>query len=121
MWKWAGWICVGLGAIGAAVPIMPTVPFLLMAAFCFERGSPELHRRLLEHKTFGPPLRAWRNERVIGVRAKVFSVASISASVTYVLIFRDVPVSVKAVLTAICLGVVIFILCQKSRSDLGRD
>ena len=100
---------------------MPTVPFLLLAAFCFERGSPELHRRLLEHKTFGPPLKAWRDERVIGVRAKVFSVVSISLSVAYVLIFRDTPVAIKAVLTVISLAVVLFILAQKSRSDLGRD
>lgn len=103
-----------LGAIGAALPIMPTVPFLLVAAFCFEKGSPKLHRWLMEHKTFGPSLSNWRNHRVIRPKAKAMSVICISMSVLYVIFFRSFDAWIKVVMTVTCLSVIIFILSRRN-------
>lgn len=56
----AGLICVGLGIVGIALPLLPTVPFLNLAAFCFARSSPKLEARLLNHPHYGPHIRLWR-------------------------------------------------------------
>lgn len=74
-----GLTCIALGAIGAVLPIMPTVPFLLLAAFFFARSNPEWERRLLDHPRYGPPLRNWRERRAIGRPAKVAAVTAMAA------------------------------------------
>ncbi len=71
----AGLVFFGLGIVGALLPVMPTTVFLILAAFCFGRSSPRLEAWLLDHPRFGAPLRAWREERAIPTRAKVFAVA----------------------------------------------
>ncbi len=79
----AGLSCVALGLIGVAIPIMPTVPFLLLAAFCFARSHPEWEQRLLDHPRYGPGLRDWRERRAISRKAKVGAVTAMSAGVVF--------------------------------------
>jgi uncharacterized membrane protein YbaN (DUF454 family) len=69
-WGIAGAICVALGVIGIPLPLFPTTPFLLLAAFCFARGSPRMHQWLVEHAHFGPPIRAWQDHRAVSRSAK---------------------------------------------------
>lgn len=69
-----------LGAIGAFVPLLPTVPFVILAAFCFGRSSPALERRLVEHPTFGPHLDAWRRRGAISRRGKTAALIAFAAS-----------------------------------------
>ena len=66
----AGGLCTLLGAVGAFLPVLPTTPFLLLAAACFARSSPSFHRRLLENRTFGPYLVQWRSEHTVPPEAK---------------------------------------------------
>ncbi|MET0365903.1 MAG: YbaN family protein [Sphingobium sp.] len=73
-----GLICVGLGIIGALLPLMPTTIFLILAAGCFARSSPRLEAWLLGHKQFGPTLTAWRSEGAIGARAKAMACTGIA-------------------------------------------
>ncbi len=74
----AGLLFVGLGAIGAFLPIFPTVPFLLLAAFCFARSNPAWEQRILDHPAWGPQIRDWRERRAISRRAKVLAVGAMS-------------------------------------------
>ncbi|TNE43719.1 MAG: DUF454 domain-containing protein [Sphingomonadales bacterium] len=78
-----GFASVGLGAIGAALPIMPTVPFLLLAVFFFARSSPELEQRILDHPTWGPQVKDWRERRAIGRPAKLAALTAMSAGVVF--------------------------------------
>ncbi|MEL6196524.1 MAG: YbaN family protein, partial [Pseudomonadota bacterium] len=80
IWTSAGWIAFGLGALGVALPLLPTVPFMLLAAFCFARGSDRFHDWLVEHPRFGPPIQDWRSSGVIRPRAKRLAVVAIAFS-----------------------------------------
>ena len=64
-----GWICVGLAVIGSVLPLLPTTPFLLLASWCFYRGSPRIHAWLHRSKMFGPTLDDWQHYR--GIRRSV--------------------------------------------------
>jgi len=81
----AGLVNVALGVIGIALPIMPTVPFLVLAAFCFARSNPAWEKRLLDHPTYGPSLRQWRERRAISRPAKISAIGAmgVGAVVTW--------------------------------------
>lgn len=80
-----GLLSLTLGAVGAFLPIMPTVPFLLLAAYCFARSNPEWEQRLLDHPHWGPQLRDWQDRRAISRRAKTMAVGAMTLGtvVTY--------------------------------------
>lgn len=83
-----GWIALGLGVAGIPLPLLPTTPFLLLAAACFLRSSPRLHRRLLEHQRLGPYLRQWQYDRSVPpgakLRAYALVVVSFGVSIAFV-------------------------------------
>jgi hypothetical protein len=79
-WQGLAVTCIGLGGIGVALPLMPTTPFLLLAAWAASRGSPELHDRLHRHPRYGPILRDWRDHRAVRPRAKCVALLLVAAS-----------------------------------------
>ena len=70
LWLMAGAASLGTGFVGIFVPLLPTTPFVLLAAFCFSRGSQRCETWLLQHPRFGPMVRDWRADRAIPLRAK---------------------------------------------------
>jgi hypothetical protein len=79
-WFLLGWLSVGLGMIGIVLPLLPTVPFLLLAAFSFARSSQRVHDWLVTHPRLGPPILDWRRGGAIGRRAKWMASGSIIAA-----------------------------------------
>jgi len=76
-----GLICVALGTLGVFLPLLPTVPFLLLATFCFARSNPVWEQRLLDHPRYGPPLREWRERRAISRKGKVGALVAMAFGV----------------------------------------
>lgn len=76
-----GWASTGLAVVGIALPLLPTVPFLLLAAFCFARSSDRLHDWLITHPRLGPPIADWRAHGAIRPRMKRAALLTIIASV----------------------------------------
>lgn len=74
----AGTVAVALGVLGAFLPVLPTTPFLLLAAACYARASRRLYARLLGSATFGPTIRAWQESRSIPRRVKRIALVTIA-------------------------------------------
>jgi len=71
----AGFVCVGLGAVGVILPVLPTTPLVLLAALCFSVGNPRLFEWLCKNPVFGPYIENYRTRQGIRRRLKVFSIA----------------------------------------------
>ncbi|KPF73004.1 hypothetical protein IP88_09735 [alpha proteobacterium AAP81b] len=80
LWIALGCTSVALGAAGVVLPLLPTTPFVLLAAWAFAKSSPRLHDWLLAHNMFGPLIADWRRNGAIAPRAKVASVLAMAAA-----------------------------------------
>lgn len=107
-----GWFFVGLGLLGAFLPLLPTTPFLLLAIACFTRSSPRLEAWLLNHPRFGPPLIAWREKGAIPRRAKMLAVAMMAVSYGIFLFGTSPPLWRALLVLAILAGSSIFIVTR---------
>lgn len=75
VWVVLGWAALALAVVGIFLPVVPQVPFAILAAFFFSKGSPRLHRWVLNNKHFGPAVRDWEIDQVIRPRLKRASIA----------------------------------------------
>lgn len=83
----AGFAFVGLGILGAVLPVLPTTPFLLLAAACFARASARFYNLLLNSRTFGPLIVEWRRHRSIPWRTKLWAIGLMAATLTVSVVF----------------------------------
>ena len=79
-WRCLAWSCLGLGTVGAFLPLLPTTPFILLAAWAAPKGSEKLDHWLHHHPHFGPLLLAWKQERALPRRAKWLAVTMLAVS-----------------------------------------
>lgn len=79
LWLATGGLFLGLGLLGVVLPVLPTTPFLLLAAGCFAKSSSRLHGWLVGHPVFGPPIRNWEENGAISRPAKRLAVGSMAA------------------------------------------
>ena len=80
--RWVGHACVVAGAVGVFVPLLPTTPLLLLAAFCYVRSSERHYRWLIENRLFGPVIRDYQQRRAVRLRVKVTALVLLCASLS---------------------------------------
>lgn len=101
-----GSLSLGIGILGAFLPILPTTPFMLLAAACFARSSDRLYQRLINDRTFGPMIVEWREHRSIPRKTKLISIAliavTISLSITFAMpnIYGQIALALIGITTA---------------------
>lgn len=115
-----GWLNVGLGVIGALLPVMPTTVFLLIALWAFSKSSRRFHRWLYTHPKLGPTLWDWHEHRVIPTRAKVLALSTMAASLAYVSFGLAQSWALPAGLACVLGAVALFIVTRPSAPRTAR-
>ena len=111
----AGLASMILGFIGMFLPILPTTPFMILAAFFFSKSSEKLHKWLLTRPHVGKLIHDWELHGVIRMKAKAASTIVIIPLFAFTLFFVDTPNWVKGVLLLIACGVLYFIWSRPSK------
>jgi uncharacterized protein len=110
-WISLGILCVGLGVLGAVLPVLPTTPFLLVALWAFSRSSARLEAWLLAHPRFGPRLVAWRRDRAIPLAVKLTAWGSMLASLTLLVVAGGSPLSIGGAAAVMAIGAIYVARC----------
>ncbi len=106
----AGTLFVGLGIIGIFLPVLPTTPFLLLAAACYARSSKRFYTWLINNKWFGEYIRNYREGRGIPLNVKMLSVFFLWITILFSVYFVVTHLLIRIVLILIAIGVSAHIL-----------
>jgi len=115
-----GWVAVTLGIIGIVLPLLPTTPFLLLAAFCFSRSSPRFHHWLMNHPWFGEYITNFQSGRGMTKSAKISTVLLMWLSIGVSVVFFVPIFWVKLLLVVIAFCVSVFILSRPTYQNFDK-
>lgn len=115
-----GCAAFGLAVAGAVLPILPTTPFLLLAAACFVRSSPSLHARLLATKSLGPYLRQWQEDHSVPAGAKLRAYGVVGVTFSSSIAFADAS-WLKLVLAGLGFGVIATLVLLRTTGGEEED
>lgn len=112
---------MGLGVLGIILPVLPTTPFLLLAAMCFLNSSPALHRRLLTNRFLGPYIHNYMKYRAVTFRSKISAMVLLWLFLILSIVLID-SLAVRIILPLIGTAVSVHLLTLKtiSRSDMEK-
>ena len=105
----AGTLCTGLGIIGIFVPILPTTPFLLLAAACYMRSSERFYRWLTNNRVFGAYVRNYIEGRGMPIRIKVLTILLLWLAIGLSITFAVQSLVIRIILISIAVGVTVHI------------
>ena len=113
LWLGLGWVCVAIGSAGLVLPLLPGVPFLIVALWAFSKGSDRLHRWLHSHAVYGPLLDSWSRHRVIPPRAKLAAIAGMGFALA-LLVAGGAHLAVVVAVAAIMAACAAYVLSRPS-------
>lgn len=110
-----GWLFMVIAVVAIVVPLVPTTPFLILAAACFSKSSDKFHAWLLNHKYFGPPVADWDKNKVIRTKFKVIATLMVASSAIFVYPRESIPLFGKLGFTACVTLAMLYVWTRKSR------
>ncbi len=108
-----GTLCVGLGALALVLPLVPAMPFLLLAGFCYARSSARFHRWLHENRWFGTYLRDYRRGRRMRRRDKIVTLLALWLAICISAVFVASTLWIQIPLFVIAIGVTLYLVRLK--------
>lgn len=117
-----GLTAFALGLLGIVIPLLPTTPFLLLAAFCFFHGSRRLHQWMESHPWFGEQLRLWRQQRAISVKVRRVALLYLWVTIGISAVFVVQPLVYRLILLglAVTVSIILFGLKTLPEKELVR-
>lgn len=109
-----GTLSLTLGLIGIFLPLLPTTPFLLLAAALYFRGSPRMYQWLIRQKYLGSYIRQFREQKAIPLRAKCFSIALIWLTLGYCALRLTSATGLRLLFLVIAVGTTCYLLSFKT-------
>ncbi|TVQ37334.1 MAG: DUF454 domain-containing protein [Geminicoccaceae bacterium] len=109
LWLGLGWSCVGLAMVGTTMPVLPTVPFLLVAVWAFSKGSPEAREWLFRHPKYGPMLQGWCEQGAVPRTAKIASAVAMAVSFVIIVLVTNFPVWVLVLKGMLFVAIAVFV------------
>ena len=109
-----GSLSLALGILGIFLPVLPTTPFLLLAAALYVRSSERLYNWLMQHRHLGPYIKNFRENKAIPLRVKIVSVCLVWATLLYCAIFVAREWWMSTMFIAIAIGVTVHIISFKT-------
>ena len=119
LWNVAGSISIGIGIVGVFVPLLPTVPLLLMAGFCYWRGSPRFYNRLIRFGSVGPLIDNFRKGKGLPAKMKSRSILFMWVSMATSMIFFVESNILRAAMVLVGIGVTLYILRIKTSKPIA--
>jgi len=110
----AGTLLVGLGIIGILMPVLPTTPFLLLAAACYARSSQRFYHWLLNNKWFGNYIKNYIQRKGVPLKVKILAITWLWITIGFSVVFAVDVFLVRLILIVIAIGVSIHILCLRT-------
>lgn len=109
-----GFLCVLLGLIGALLPLLPTTPFLILAAYFFSKGSPRFRHWLINNKYFGPSIIDWQTKGAIRKPYKILATGMLLISGVIMLSRPQIPTPAKVSFVILATGLLTFVWTRPS-------
>lgn len=111
LYKVLGILFVGLAAAGAVLPVLPTTPFLILAASCFAKSSKKWYQWLLNNKQFGPAIRDWEEHRAISKKSRYTALSMVFLFGGYSVFFALTNIYLQ-IMVSLILGYGIYFICS---------
>ena len=117
----AGTFFTGLGIVGIFLPLLPTTPFLLLAAVCYVRSSERFYNWLLNNKWFGNYIKSYLEGKGVPLKVKILSISLLWTTIIFSAVFKVHNLFIRIVLFLIMIGVTIHILTIRTLKTTERD
>ncbi len=118
LWTALGTLFLGIGIVAIPVPILPTTPFLLLAAACYVRGSARMHRWMMTNRYFGRQLKDYSEGRGISRRAKIVALSFLWGLIGLTALVLTQNLVIRLVLAAVAAGVTVHIVTLRTNMDV---
>ena len=116
-----GFISLALGIIGSILPLLPTTPFLLLAAYFFSKSSKRMYEWLIALPKFGKSIKEYNEHGVISKKSKAACLISILGVITWIVGFSDYKLSIKVIIPTTLIFVLSYVLTRPSSKEISND